>query len=317
MPPRWRFDHVVALLELGCAVFVVVYMVDLGLDAEAAGTEGRTLLDRAFPFLLGLGAGAVLVRWAVRSWRAGNRAAAEPVTPPTEYLPPLPLPPEPDAQPRSAYLPPDPLSPEGERELARVVAVLADAGVFTHAPDPAQLHWPVADHGEPFTADVVLAALDEAAYYEPGFDPAAYSANLAFHDSHGEQFADVLREQIDDLVRLAGGGLDGVTVTVELTERAGTARVPTRIRLGDEVLAYDGASKYLSSVVHVALARTLRERRTGRRLAWLWSDQGVWLSGLPDGTVERLNAVLGPAAGEGWEWVDEQEPVAAGEMYPA
>jgi hypothetical protein len=43
----------------------------------------------------------------------------------------------------------------------------------------------------------------------------------------------------------------------------------------------------------------------------------VWLSGLPDGTVERLNADLGPAAGEGWEWVDKQPPTAAGEMYPA
>ena len=317
MPRRWTFDHLVALLELGCAVFVVVWMVDLGLDAEAAGTEGRTLLDRAFPFLLGLVAGAVLVRWAVRSWRAGNRAAAErPAPPPSEY-PLQPLPPERDAPPDFTYVPPQPLSPEGKRELARVVAVLTDAGVFSHAPDPAQLHWPVVDHGEPFSADVVVAALDEASFYEPGFDPSGYSANLAFHDSHTEQFADVLREQIDDLVRLADGGLDGVTATVELTERADTARVPTRIRLGDEVLAYDGAIKYLSTVVHVALARTLHERRTGRRLAWLWSDQGVWLAGLPDGTVERLNAALGPAAGEGWEWVDEQEPTAAGEMYPA
>jgi hypothetical protein len=75
------------------------------------------------------------------------------------------------------------------------------------------------------------------------------------------------------------------------------------------VLAYDGAGKYLSTVVHVALARILRERRTGRRLAWLWRA-------LPAGGVGKLNTALGPAAGEGWEWVDEQEPVAAGETYP-
>jgi hypothetical protein len=83
------------------------------------------------------------------------------------------------------------------------------------------------------------------------------------------------------------------------------------------VLAYDGAGKYLSTVVHVALARILRERRTGRRLAWLWSDQGVWLTALSAGGVEKLNTALGPAAGEGWTWVDEQEPVAAGRDVPA
>jgi len=210
------------------------------------------------------------------------------------------------------------LSPDGERDLARVVAALADAGVFApQVPDPAYLRDPVADQGEPVTADTVLAALDEVSYYRPGFDPSVYSANLAFHPSHSEQFADVLRAQVDDIVRLAGGGLDGLTPAVELTERAGTGRVPTVIRLADDrVLAYDGAVKYLSTELHVALARILRVRRGPLRLAWLWSDQGVWLSGLPDKTVERLNAALGAAAGAGWEWVDEQAPTAAGEMFP-
>ena len=143
---------------------------------------------------------------------------------------------------------------------------------------------------------------------------------MAFHDSHVEQFSDDLREHVDDLVRLAGGGLDDVAVAVELTDRPTSARVPTTIRFTiggeDQVITYDGAWKYLSTVVHVTLARILRERATGRRLAWLWSDQGVWLCGLPDGAVEQLNTALGSAADEGWEWVDEQEPVAAGEMYP-
>lgn len=43
----------------------------------------------------------------------------------------------------------------------------------------------------------------------------------------------------------------------------------------------------------------------------------MWLSGLADGDVERLNTVLGTGAGEGWEWIDEQAPAAAGEMHPA
>lgn len=89
--------------------------------------------------------------------------------------------------------------------------------------------------------------------------------------------------------------------------------MPTRIRIGEQVIDYAGDVKYLSTVLHVALAAVLRERGTGRRLAWLWSDQGVWLTGVADGEVERLDAALGPAADEGWEWVDEQAPTAAGD----
>ena len=48
------------------------------------------------------------------------------------------------------------------------------------------------------------------------------------------------------------------------------------------------------------------------RLAWLWVDQGVWITALRGGTtVEALNAEL--AGSEPWEWVDEQAPTAAGE----
>jgi hypothetical protein len=295
LPPRWTLDHYVALLNLACAVAVVV-------GAVVLGTSAPTLRDAAVPLLLGLIVVVVLLRWAVRSWRDGNRRAERAASPP---------PPVPAADP-------PPLSPEGKREVARVVTVLADFGVFApHAPDPADLHGPVADQGEPVTTEAVLNALHEAAYYAPDFDAAAYSANLAFQESHVEQFADVLQEQIDELVRLAGGGLADLSTTVQLTD-TGTPRVPTRIRLrvgaGEQVLTYTGADKYLSTVVHEALARILRERGTGRRLAWLWNDQGVWLTGLPDGALDDLNAALG--AGDGWRWVDEEEPVAAGELYP-
>lgn len=206
------------------------------------------------------------------------------------------------------------LSPEERGELARVVDVLAREGVFApRPPDPAALVEAVADHGGPVTADVVLAALEEAEYHHPGFRLADHTANLAFHPSHGEQFAGTLEAQVADVRRLAAGGLDGVAVAVEI---AGDG-VSTRLRLvtGDDeqVLAYAGAVKYLSTVLHVALAGVLRERATGRRLAWLWSDQGVHLTGLTDGGTERLNTALGAAAGEGWEWVDEQPATSAGD----
>lgn len=290
-PSRWTTDHLTAIVQSVCGLVVIVWLGVQGIE-----------IGSVLPFLLGVAVGAVLVAGAVRSWRQANRRAAQ--TPRARTT-------------RQAGRPRPALSPDGERELARVVIVLANVGVFApRIPDPVDLRGPVADHGEPVTADAVLAALDEVDDDVPGFDRSAHDANLAFHVSHGEQFADTLREQIADIVRLAGGALDDVSAVVELSGEA-ALRVPTRIRLAigseEQVLAYDGAAKHLSTVVHVALARVLRARRTGRRLAWLWSDQGVWLSGLPDDPVEELNAALGPAAGEGWEWVDEQAPVAAGD----
>lgn len=212
------------------------------------------------------------------------------------------------------------LSLAGHRELARVVAVLAGAGVLApDIPDPRQLSEAVADYGEPVTAESVLRAMAEADWYHPGFVALPYSANLAFHDSHTEQLPEVLQDQVRDLVRLAGEGLAGVTAIVEIGDPDG-GRLPTTVRIAvggqERVLAYAGAAKYLSTELHVELARILRDRRTGRRLAWLWSDQGVWLSGLAEGGVERLNLELAGPAVEGWAWVDEQSPHAAGELYP-
>lgn len=320
MPRRWTLEHYVALLNLAIALAVLVGAVVLGASAPTPG-------DAAVPLLLGLCAVAVLVRWGVRSWRDAERKAAPPPGPQPSGPPPSgpsPSGPSPSGPPPSGPPPryePPPLSPDGERELARVVRVLGDAGVFApRVPEPQDLRGPVADQGEPVTAYAVLSALHEAHYYVEGFDAAAYSERLAFHDHHVEQLAEFVREQVDDLVRLAGGGLDGVGAEVELVERTDTARVPTtlRLHLGDrtEVLEYVGAAKYLSTVPHVALARILRERATGLRLAWVWSDQGPWVTALPDGGVERLNAALGPAADDGFEWVDEQEPIASGETYP-
>jgi hypothetical protein len=77
--------------------------------------------------------------------------------------------------------------------------------------------------------------------------------------------------------------------------------VVLRIRVDEDeqVINYTRAAKYLSTNLHVALARILRARRTGHRLAWLWCDQGVWLSRLRDGEVDRLNIALGRASAEG------------------
>ncbi len=302
---RWTAGHLVALVELACGVGVAAWLVGQGIAAEAAGTAGRSVLDRSFLFVLAALVGTVLCVMAARSWRAAARTTA----------PPTPAPP---GRPAPA---PAPLSPAGRREVARIVDVLAAEGVFVpRAPDPEDLAEAVADHGAPVTADVVLAALDEAGFHHPRFRLHDHSTNLAFHHSHTEQSAEVVQGQAADVRRLAGGGLDDVTVAVTIREPVGPA-YPTLLRVTvdgteRELLDYPGAAKHLSTVLHVVLARILRGRATGRRLAWLWSDQGVWLTGLADGGVDRLNAALGPAAGEGWEWVDELPSTAAGDPLP-
>jgi hypothetical protein len=201
------------------------------------------------------------------------------------------------------------LSEEGRGELVRVLGVLADAGVLAPGvPDPVDLEEGVADAGEPVTAGMVLGAIGEADFWHPGFRDADHLANLAFHDGHSEQLADTLRGQVDDLARLTRDALTVRLENLEITDD----RHHLRLRLGDDVadLAYPGAWKYLSTVVHVAVARAARAH--GVRLAWLWVDQGVWLTTLHRTTVEQLNADLDAPAYERWEWVDEQEPTAAG-----
>ena len=45
--------HGIAVFELACAVAAVAYAFAVGIEGEVAGTPGRSVLDRVFPFLLG------------------------------------------------------------------------------------------------------------------------------------------------------------------------------------------------------------------------------------------------------------------------
>ncbi|MDT7580485.1 MAG: hypothetical protein QOK35_1749, partial [Pseudonocardiales bacterium] len=220
-PRRWTFAHVVALVELACGVVAAVWLFGVGI--AAAGTGGRSVLDRSFPFLVGAAVGLGLAVQAVRTWRAAEREAREAAGRQASASS--------SAAPGSRPS----LSAEGQRELDRVVALLAAAGVFApRAPEPVELSEAVADAGEPVLAEAVLMAVEEAAFYRPDFRASEHSANLAFHDSHTEQFAEVLQAQAEDVVRLSGGGLAGVSTAVEI---GANGRVPVRLRIsvdGDE-----------------------------------------------------------------------------------
>jgi hypothetical protein len=211
------------------------------------------------------------------------------------------------------------LSASGRAELARIAGILDRAGLFApHAPRPVDLVEAVADAGEPVTVDAVLTAVGESPYWHHGIDAADHLRALAFHDAHTEQLADTLAAQVADLDRLAGDALAVRLVAVDLVEEGRALR--TRLRLGfgedgsdHQELDYLGAPKELSTVLHVAVARALRAAAPeGPRLAWTWSDQGVWLAALRRTGVDTLNRELGRALQDPWEWVDRSEPVAAG-----
>lgn len=208
------------------------------------------------------------------------------------------------------------LSPSRQADVRRVVRVMAEHGVFApETPDPALLYAGAADMDESVKPDTILSILEELSYYHPEADPAAWTANLAMHDSKAEQDE---AAQIADLVRLAGGGLAVSDIRIEHGAEV-ARRIPVTIAMtvnGEAVtLAYAGNVKYLSTHIHHALATRLDAANTGRRFAWLWTDQGAWISALPDGAVEAMNAALKlkPQSRCCWEWIGDGEPFAAGD----
>lgn len=274
---------------------------------------------------LATGALSALALWAVRrGWRPTVPARARRGAPRSDpgRAHPGDVVPLPRHDPRR---PVPTLSPEGRRRVDEVVAALDRAGVWAPStPDPALLYPPVADLGEPVTVEGVLDSLGEVAYYSPRIEPTTFTERLAYHHNQVEQWADDLREQVADLARLAGG-----TVEVEVRDvhqeivdtQPPCVRTKLDLRVAGEplVLDYLGVGKYVSTVLHVHLARALRRAGAPFRIAWLQRDH-LLLAGLPDVDLDldRFNADLGlppadPQGWGGWTWVDECEPVALGD----
>ncbi|MCD2190332.1 hypothetical protein [Actinomycetospora soli] len=297
---RWSLDDLLALLWGAGGLVVSGYFLHLAFGPGSLG-EPWPLLGLAVVALVGFS----IV--AVRHRRAANAARAARESGPVGGWRPAPVVPDVGSVPVPAERPAPPdLSPEGRAELARVVGILDRAGLFRpRTPRPVDLMEAVADAGEPVTASSVLSASWEGGYYHPDFEPDAHLAALAFHESHVEQLEDDLREQVADLARLTG-----TPIRVEHLAVSGRRTELTLALVGKDLpLSWASHPKYLSTVLHVAVARALPEVR----LAWTWSDQGAWLA-VPRTDLRALNAELG-RAGE-WTLVADEEPVAAGEVVP-
>lgn len=310
---RRRGELLVAGLQVVCALVAGGYLVGVGLAAEASGAGGRSALDRAFPFLAAAAVLVALLVMAARSLARARRAAAPPSPARPAAVEPVVVAGDRDRPPAVE------LSADGRRELDRLVAALGDLGLLApRVPDPADLVEAVADAGEPVTVDTVLAGLSEADWWRPGFRPEDHLAALVFHDSHVEQDAASLAGQVADLARLVGPALPVRLDDVTLVPEGGAVRTRVRLVLGTEVttLVHRGHATYLSTVLHVAVARALHAVTAvsgGPRLAWHWTDQGVWLAAPAPGVgVEQLDAALHRPGTEPWTWVDVATPVEAG-----
>lgn len=208
-----------------------------------------------------------------------------------------------------------------QSKVRKVIKLLGEEGVFApDVPDPAKAFEGIADMDSEVTQTSVIVALAEANYWHPEFDPAACLQNVVMHDSKAEQDEINLRSQIDDLIRLAGGQLVVSDLVIDPNFEAWPPPLPPCtisfvVNGAPHSVTYLPDPKYLSSHIHVALAKALRATGAGKRFAWLWNDQGALISCLPDGAIERLNS--GPGFDRdgysGWEWIDEAEPFAAGD----
>lgn len=202
-----------------------------------------------------------------------------------------------------------------------IIGVLAEFGIFApQVPDPEKLYAGVADYDGPIDIEIVLGALVEADYYHPDFNSENYLENLILHDSHREQMEDCLEQQIHDLTKLSGGALNVSEIVIDKIksvdgQRTSRHHISMVVNGAPVTLDYLGSAKYLSTVIHHCLAIRLTALAVGKRFAWLWTDQGPWISCVADGAVEAINSKLKLSKRTAyiWQWVDKDEPVAAGQ----
>lgn len=200
------------------------------------------------------------------------------------------------------------LSPARKGQVRRAVQVMADAGVFApQTPDPAILYPGAAEQDEKVESDTILLALVEADYYHPDFDPMSCMANVTLHDMQVETFADYYEAVIADLVRLSRGALTVTDLAITQTDSPqGDRMVRTCVAMtvnGEPLtLEADHHIKYFDPFVHQALAARMP---ADLRFAWLWVDQGAFVTALPPGAVEAMNAALKLTDKSRchWEWV--------------
>ena len=202
------------------------------------------------------------------------------------------------------------LSSQGRKQLERTLSVLVSNGVFApQYPSAAMLQEAVADYGEPITVVCVLHALDEANYYHPEFRKGQFDRNLAFFSGDSEQYETTIRQQIHDMASLCGIALLASDMNIDI-HKDGHTEVRLNLNNKPIKITYQGFKKNLSTVLCVEIAKFFYGLGTGKRLASIWSDQGMFVTAVQDGSLNDLNKDLGDklTVNARFGWLDEEQP---------
>lgn len=218
--------------------------------------------------------------------------------------------PDPPVQPLIIDPPARTLTPAEQEKLRALIAILHQAGIFApEAPAATDLAAAVADWGE-VELEAVLSAILETAYYHPEFQESRYNANLAYIETDCEQDESSLRDEIDDLLRLADCKIHYTLHCDETNHHANGFMLHLHMTHGEHTLNLSEyhPCKAMSETLYSGIARFLYESGAPRRLICYWSDT-LWLSSLPatdPQALAYLNQQLGLDAENAWRYLDDE-----------
>ena len=185
------------------------------------------------------------------------------------------------------------LATADKEALRRTVDVLASNGVFVpEVPEADDLEAEVADYGPPVTLESPLRAVFGTVHYQDSFRPERYTANLRQQSENVEQTAELIKGQLIDLAELSDGTLtiEGVLVSFE---EEGTVTVKCTLNGEQFETNYQGAKKYLSTVLLQLVASRYESLGLPTRFAAVSSEGALYLTRLARGKAEEINESLG------------------------
>ena len=198
-------------------------------------------------------------------------------------------------------------TPDERAAFVRVHKALVKHGVFApEAPSAQQLEAAAADYGGLAALDMPIDALFSTPVFDAEFDVTRYSANLKLQHSKVEQTPDVIASQITDIVALSQGALEATDIKVDYLNDTDVA--VSYILNGTPMhVTYKGASKYMSTVLLHQLAVAYKRLDLGDKIAAIYSDANIYLTRLPEGSVEAITKELkiAPTATSIISWMDE------------
>ena len=238
-----------------------------------------------------------IIAYAILLWQVLHQAQKKADNSPrTAATSPHTFTPDPPVQPLT-IAPARTLTPAEQEKLRALIAILHQAGIFApEAPAATDLAAAVADWGE-VELEAVLSAILETAYYHPEFQESRYNANLAYIETDCERDESSLRDEIDDLLRLAACPHASYSLHCDETNHhANGFMLHLHMTHGEHTLNLSG------------IARFLYESGAPRRLICYWEDT-LWLSSLPatdPQALAYLNQQLGLDAESAWRYLDDE-----------